>query len=146
MTTKVFANDHAKIPTKVHDTDSGFDVTVYARKNGAEHDDIFQSTMFHTGLFIEPPEGYYFELVARSSLQKEGYMLANAVGIIDNSYRGEIFVPLVKFNNRLPDLKLPARVAQLIPRKIEPMRLQLVDSYTDLSRTVRGFGGFGSTN
>ena len=57
--------------------------------------------MFRTGVKLHPPKGFYYEVVARSSLQKYGYTMANNIGIIDNEYRGEIFVPLFKFDERL---------------------------------------------
>lgn len=134
--------DDAVIPTKSHDTDSGFDLTVVDRKGDVDSDEPFKVVMFHTGLQIQPPAGYYYEIVPRSSLQKFGYTLANCVGIIDNQYRGELFVPLYKFDSRAPDLQLPMRVAQLIPRRIENLSFVEVDN---LDSTVRGEGGFGST-
>ena len=132
--------DHAEavLPTRAHESDSGFDVTVV---------EVFKKlsdrvTLYNTGLRIAPDEGYYTELVARSSLMKSGYMLANNVGIIDNSYRGPLIVALYKFDENSPELTLPARVAQLIPRQIVNIDIIPVNSLTE---TVRGDGGFGST-
>lgn len=135
-------SDNAVFPSKAHETDAGFDVTVINRKSNLSSDLHFSPVLYGTGLHIQPPEGYYFELVPRSSLQKLGYIFANSVGIIDNSYRGEIMVALVKFDESKPDIELPARVAQLIPRKMVNMKIQSVES---LNETVRGTGGFGST-
>ena len=50
------------------------------------------AVMFGTGLCIQPPDGFYYMLVPRSSLSKTGWAMANSVGIIDPSYRGEIKV------------------------------------------------------
>ena len=97
---------------------------------------------FDTGIAVEPPEGYYFELVGRSSISKSGYMLANNIGIIDDSYRGSILVALVKINPSAPDLELPCRLVQLIPRQLVLMEPKEVD---ELSDTIRGTGGFGSS-
>lgn len=130
------------LPNKAHSSDAGFDVTAIGRKTNLEKDELFKPILFRTGIYLQPPEGFYFELVARSSLQKYGYMLANSVGIIDNSYRGEIFVALIKFNPDLPDLELPMKIAQLIPKKVIEMNLFQTD---DLTKTERGSGGFGST-
>jgi len=132
--------DHpdAVLPTKAHASDSGFDITIVAihktLPNGV--------TLFKTGLRLSPPPGIYTDLVARSSLMKYGYMLANNVGIIDNSYRGPLLVGLWKFDPDAPDLTLPMRVAQLIPRKVLNIEISEVDSVVE---TVRGDGGFGST-
>ena len=136
----MIARDHpeAVLPTKAHDSDSGFDITVvevYKKLPGGV-------TLFKTGLRLAPDPGYYTDLVARSSLMKYGYMLANGVGIIDYSYRGPLLVALLKFDDNAPELTLPMRVAQLIPRKIIDIDIQQVDS---LNQTTRGDGGFGST-
>jgi dUTP pyrophosphatase len=134
------ARDHpnAIMPSKAHASDSGFDVTVVdvhkKLPNGV--------TLFKTGLRLAPNPGYYTDLVARSSLMKYGYMLANGVGVIDNSYRGPLLVALLKFDPEASDLTLPLRVAQLIPRKIIDVEVKEVDKVDD---TMRGDGGFGST-
>lgn len=73
---------------------------------------------------------------------KLGYMLANGIGIIDNHYRGPLLVGLLKFDPTAADLELPLRVAQLIPRQIISLDIQIVE---DLDETQRGKGGFGST-
>lgn len=99
--------------------------------------------LYDTGVAVQPPHGYYFELVPRSSIVKSGYMLANSVGVIDASYQGTIKVPLVKWCWWARDLPLPTRVAQLVLRK------QYLASGVQLSEfkshTARGQAGFGST-
>jgi len=130
----------AKIPVKGHPTDAGWDVSVVT----SETTDNEQVMMFNTHLIVEPPEGYYLELYCRSSLWKKGYMLANSCGgVIDPEYRGEIKLALLKFDPTAPNLELPQRVAQLIPRKVEDVSFDFaVNINLD---TDRGDGGFGST-
>lgn len=82
--------------------------------------------------------------MARSSLPKLGYMLANSVGIIDNEYRGNVMIQLFKFDSNAPPLELPCRIAQLIPRKMVPIEFEEIVTVT--TTTTRGEGGFGSTN
>lgn len=60
--------------------------------------------LYDTGIKINVKYGYYAEVVPRSSLSKSGYMLANSIGIIDNSYRNNIFVALTKINPDAPDI------------------------------------------
>jgi dUTP pyrophosphatase len=91
---------------------------------------------------VQPAFGWYFEVVPRSSIAKTGYMLANSVGVIDRGYVGEILVPLVKIDPNAPDIVLPARIAQLIPRPIISAQLELVE---EIASTPRGQGGFGSS-
>ncbi|HEU5075560.1 MAG TPA: hypothetical protein VFU02_15315, partial [Polyangiaceae bacterium] len=103
----------------------------------------FGSTVLYgSGIQVAPPAGWYFDVVPRSSIIKTGYIVANSVGVIDRSYRGEVMVPLVKIDPDAPELVLPARVAQMIPRPIVHMQIRAVGS---AGTTQRGSGGFGST-
>lgn len=127
----------AHLPKKEHISDSGYDLTlIYEKKR------MGKTVLYGTGVILEAPFGWYFDVVPRSSIIKRGYILANSVGVIDRSYRGEIFVPLIKVDDAAPELELPARVAQLIPRPILHFPVKEVEV---LSATRRGAGGFGST-
>lgn len=47
--------------------------------------------MYGTGICVEPPEGYSFELRSRSSIgTKTNLFLTNSIGTIDGGYRGEL--------------------------------------------------------
>jgi dUTP pyrophosphatase len=120
--------------------DAGYDLTVISVEKSKHTDDVF---IFGTGLAINPPEGYFAELVPRSSISNTGYMLANSVGIIDPNYRGEIKIALRKIEKNAKDIILPCRIAQLILRPI--IRVPVLQKER-LNETERGAGGFGSTN
>lgn len=129
--------NNAVSPSRASETDSGWDLHLVSKikeENGVE--------FYDTGIAVQCPPGHYLELVGRSSISRTGYMLANNVGIIDNGYRGNIIAALVKINKNMPDLNLPVRLVQVIPKKI-------VESYfvecKTLNETQRGNGGFGST-
>lgn len=83
----------ARLPSKEHISDSGYDLTLLYEKKR-----FGKTILFGTGVIVEPPFGWYFDVVPRSSIIKQGYILANSVGVIDRSYRGEIFVPLIKID------------------------------------------------
>jgi dUTP pyrophosphatase len=127
----------AVAPQKTRPSDSGYDLTLIAVRKR-----FGLVTLYGTGLIVEPPEGYYFDVIARSSIIKTGHMLANNVGVIDRAYRGELMVPLIKLDPAAPEIVLPARLAQLIPRPIVHFPVEVVAS---LTATTRGAGGFGST-
>lgn len=127
----------AVTPTKAHETDTGFDLTILDGKQIA--DNIYR---YDTGIAVQPQEGYYTEVYPRSSFSKTGYVLLNSVGIIDHSYRGSILVTLMKVNPSCPDLPLPYKGFQLVVRKLILSTLQEVD---ELDETARGKGGFGSS-
>lgn len=138
----------AVFPTKAHASDTGYDITVISRIKditGPNGEDL-GIVLYDTGLMIVPPENIYTEMVARSSLMKKGYRLANAIGIIDNQYRGNLCVALQKMNPDVPDLELPSRVAQLIVRRLEMVEVENVEfQQEETHQTERGEGGFGST-
>ncbi|KAK8891970.1 hypothetical protein M9Y10_029192 [Tritrichomonas musculus] len=129
----------AVIPSKGHPLDTGFDVTAIrvAKENFGPG-----VTLFGTGLIIRPPDGYYIDMVARSSTCKLGWGIANHVGIIDAQYRGELCIPMFKLTPDAKDLELPARIAQIIVRRLE---LADVEEVENVGETNRGAGGFGST-
>jgi deoxyuridine 5'-triphosphate nucleotidohydrolase len=124
-------------PSKAHVTDTGYDLCL-VKKIKEENGMI----MYDTGIAVQPPIGYYFELVGRSSISKTGYIVANSIGIIDASYTGSLKVALIKVVKKTPDLVLPARLVQLIPRQL--IHLDAVE-VSDLNTTQRAQGGFGSS-
>jgi deoxyuridine 5'-triphosphate nucleotidohydrolase len=125
-------------PSRAHGSDSGFDLTLIKLVKT-----VGDVSFYSTGIQVEPPHGYYFDMVPRSFISKSGYTLANCVGIIDQNYRGDIIVPLRKTDPNANDIKLPCKIVQLIPRQwihITPVET----TYLDI--TSRGEEGFGSTN
>ena len=131
-------DESAVVPSKENVSDSGYDLTIIKK---IKTDGMVE--FYDTGIKVTPPYGYYFDVVPRSSITKTGYILANNVGIIDRSYVGNILVPLIKVDSSKPDMELPMRIVQLIPRKIEHFELEEVDK---LENTARGENGFGSTD
>lgn len=96
-----------------------------------------------TGIFIELPIGYEAQIRPRSGLAaKNGITVLNTPGTIDADYRGEIKVILVNLSNEIFTVKHGERIAQMIIAKHETAELEIVD---ELSDSVRGEGGFGST-
>jgi deoxyuridine 5'-triphosphate nucleotidohydrolase len=126
-------------PRKARVTDSGYDVTIIGERDG---DRGAPTRLYVTGIRVVPLQGWYFDLVPRSSIYKTGYMLANSVGVIDRSYRGEVLVPLIKVVQDAPDLTFPARIVQIIPRPVVHVAFEEVE---ELDETARGEGGFGSS-
>ena len=102
-----------------------------------------ERTIVTTGLFIELPVGFEAQVRPRSGLAaKKGITVLNAPGTIDADYRGEIGVILVNLSNTDFIIEHGERVAQLVIAKHEQAEWNEV---TELSDTVRGAGGFGST-
>ena len=96
-----------------------------------------------TGLYIALPTGSEAQVRPRSGLAaKKGITVLNAPGTIDADYRGEIGVILVNLSNESFEINNGDRIAQMVIAKHERAVWQEVE---DLSTTVRGAGGFGST-
>lgn len=132
---------NAIIPKKAHLSDTGFDLTII--KKVKDMGDFVE--MYDTGIIVRPPFGYYCEVVGRSSISKSGYMVANNIGIIDSTYSDSIKVVLYRYDLNKPKIELPCKIAQLIVRpKIELHAVE--EDIKKLNTTMRGEGGFGSTN
>lgn len=102
-----------------------------------------QTVLIHTGLAAEIPVGYAGLVYARSGLaSKKGLAPANKVGVIDADYRGEIMVALHNHSAAAATVSHGERVAQLV---IAPFLTAEFCEADELTDTVRGEGGFGST-
>lgn len=82
-----------------------------------------------------------FKLYARSSISNTPLMLANSVGIVDPQYRGPIIGAFRAFDNYTANQG--DKLIQIVAFDGKPIQVKLVD---ELSSTVRGDNGFGSTN
>ena len=101
------------------------------------------TVLIHTGIALEIPVGYCGLIFARSGLAtKRGLAPANKVGVIDADYRGEIMVALHNHTEKEATVEAGERVAQLA---IVPFLKAEYEERPELSDTVRGSGGFGST-
>lgn len=131
-----------KSPVMAHDTDVGYDLELIKKVKIIRSGPWGELALFDTGVKVCPPEGFYFDMVARSSLPKTGYLLANNIGIIDPTYTGNLMAMLFKFDPEAPELELPGRYMQLILR---PAIRFIPEEVVSLESTERGTGGFGST-
>lgn len=160
-------NEKAVVPTRAHETDTGYDLT-FIGVSKVVSDTIY----FTTGIALSPPTGYYFEIVPRSSISGLPLMMANSVGIVDEHYTGEIIIPVKVLHpnlgkgqerNSFPGgivnifgarpssmadlanqiLQNKPKLFQLILRERLDTGFTVVES---LENTERGAGGFGSTD
>jgi dUTP pyrophosphatase len=95
-----------------------------------------------TGLLIEPPPGHFIMVCSRSGLAKLSVMVANAPGIIDPDYRGEIKVLIYNGSFQSYYVSHEDRIAQIVVVPVTPISVVEADA---LSETGRGEKGFGST-
>jgi dUTP pyrophosphatase len=101
------------------------------------------TVLIHTGIAMEIPEGYVGLVFARSGLAtKKNLAPANKVGVIDADYRGEIMVALHNHGECEQTVEGGERIAQIA---IVPFLKAEFSECDELSDTLRGAGGFGST-
>lgn len=102
-----------------------------------------QRTLIPTGLTIALPPDTELQIRPRSGLAlKNGIMLPNTPGTIDEDYRGEIQVILINLGQEPVTITRGMRIAQAILAPVIRAEWQEVESLTD---STRGIGGFGST-
>ena len=102
-----------------------------------------ETAFVHTGIAVELPAGTVGLVYARSGLAcKQDLAPANKVGVIDCDYRGEVMVALHNHGRETRSVERGDRIAQLV---IAPYYTAAFTEAEELSETVRGTGGFGST-
>lgn len=102
-----------------------------------------ETVMIGTGLAMELPEGYAGLIYPRSGISaKRGLAPANKVGVVDPDYRGEFMVAMHNHSNSPAIVEPGERIVQLV---ITPFLTADFEEADELSDTVRGDGGFGST-
>jgi dUTP pyrophosphatase len=100
-----------------------------------------KSYAVHTGIAVEIPKGYVGLVCPRSGMAREGW--AATLGIIDSDYRGEVIVTLPRLDDEqiIRWAVTGARIAQLV---VVPCATWAAE-VEELTPTMRGDGGFGST-
>lgn len=95
------------------------------------------------GFAMALPPGYEGQIRPRSGLAlKHGITCLNTPGTIDADYRGEVKVLLINHGQEPFEVTPGMRVAQMVVARVPSVRFAQV---AELSETVRGEGGFGST-
>ena len=132
--------DDAVLPSRAHDGDAGLDLTACESVTIG----VGERATVGTGLAVEIPEGHAGLVTPRSGLAlRHGLSIVNTPGVIDAGYRGEVRVILLNTDREQPFTVEPGmRIAQLL---VVPALVVDVVEVGDLTETVRGEGGFGST-
>ena len=138
-TIKVALEDAAKMPSKAHPWDAGFDLSStkqYLIPTGGR-------ALIKTGVRMEIPNGYCGFVTGRSGMTiKEG--LVGQLGIVDAPYRGEIGIMAFNLSSTTVIIDKGEKVGQIVIMPIPMIELIKVEA-DELSTTDRGTNGFGST-
>ena len=136
MIFKVMLDENAKMPTKAHDTDAGFDL--YAPKRVVIR--AKDSEMINTGVHINIPKGYVGMLKSKSGLNLCGI---NGEGVIDAGYVGSIGAKLYNHGHEHVVLEEGQKIIQIVFLPIPEVELELTDSFEETERGNNGFGSSG---
>lgn len=139
-------HDEAVLPRRWSAESVGYDLHAFClSENGHPIKRIIpprSTTNLETRLAIEPPPGHFVMVCSRSGLAKHSIFVANAPGIIDPDYRGEVRVLLYNGGIQNHFVEHGARIAQLV---VVPATTLEIVARTKLSETERGENGLGST-
>ena len=133
-------DDGLEAPSYAHPGDAGADLR--------SREDVVlapgERRLVPTGVSIALPEGYVALIHPRSGLATmHGLTIVNAPGTVDAGYRGEISVTLLNTDREHAiELSRGDRIAQMVIQRVEYADFIVVG---ELSDSVRGSGGFGST-
>ena len=144
-------HDDAVIPEYSKPFDSGFDL------RSIEDAEIVPGkiTCVHTGLSVELPDPkdthpFVFEMQIRPRsgiAAKYGITVVNSPGTIDCGYRGELMILLTSLRNDTYMIKIDKgdRIAQAVIVPVLSSNVLNIIEVDELSKTIRGTDGFGST-
>lgn len=136
---EIQTDDPGLIPVYQNPGDAGCDLRALENYT-IEPNEI---VLVDTGIKIAIPEGWVGLIHPRSGLAvKRGLTVINTPGTIDSGYRGPIKVALINLGPGVAFIERHSRIAQLVFQEV--VQANFVKTH-ELSDTVRGEGGFGST-
>jgi len=103
--------------------------------------DEYGIAMVPTGIAIDMELGWEVQCRPRSGMARDGMWAL--FGTIDNDYRGELMVVVMNFTDYINTIHKGDRIAQLVFAPIAKVEWEACE---ELSETIRGSGGFGSTD
>lgn len=134
-------SETAKLPERGSEEAAGYDL--FADIQQTLTIQPHETKMISTGIAVAIPQGYFGGIFARSGLSaKEGLRPANCTGVVDSDYRGPVKVALHNDSNQVRNIEPQQKIAQMVVIPYLTVEFQEVE---ELSETLRGEGGFGST-
>jgi dUTP pyrophosphatase len=132
-----------KEPEYAYQSDSGFDLRsteeVWIQANDRK--------LISTGLRFDIPDGYEIQVRSKSGLAlKQGLMVLNSPGTVDNGYQGEIKVILFNTTTERIKIEKGQKIAQAVLSPVlcgKWVDLIKVDELEEKDRNDKGFGSTG---
>lgn len=134
--------DNTVDPNYAYESDSGFDL--YSVEDKWIHP--FGRTLIPTGLHIDIPDGYEIQVRSKSGLAlKQGLMVLNSPGTVDQGYLGEIQVILFNTTNEKIKIESGQKIAQAVLCPVVSGKWINFIQKDNLENKDRNENGFGST-
>lgn len=146
--------DNKFLPVRATDKSSGWDVFCAPEDRKPIVLRAGQYAKIPLGFRVIPPEGWWFQLVPRSSTFAKK-ALHCLYGTIDSDYRGQLvmavqYMPDIRHLGSDLELKFGEAIGQIIPVHLQEMKVEAIsndefNARCDKEINKRGAGGFGST-
>lgn len=139
-----YRKDHANSvdPIYNYDSDSGFDLFSVDEV----HFLPFERKLVSTGLFFDIPENYEIQVRTKSGLAiKQGLVVLNSPGTVDQGYTGEVKVILMNMNNYAITVEQGQKIAQAVLSPVVSGKWVKLIEQNKINHKERGENGFGST-
>lgn len=136
------SHNESMTPEYAYATDSGFDLY-----SVDEHVlEPFGRKLIPTGLHFNIPDGYEIQVRSKSGLAlKEGLMVLNSPGTVDQGYTGEIQVILFNTTNEFKKINKNQKIAQgVVSPVVSGKWIKLLEK-DQIEPKDRNHNGFGST-
>jgi len=137
------SNNDAVSPEYAYPTDSGFDL--YSTEE--MYVEPFDRILVPTGLHIDIPENYEIQVRSKSGLAlKQGLMVLNSPGTVDQGYTGEIKVIIFNTTKSAIKIEKGQKIAQAVVCPVvcgKWLTLKEVSNITEKDRSDKGFGSTG---
>lgn len=137
------------LPSRAYPSDVGFDLHAFLLTESGRKNNLLvpprTTRPVPTGIALEPyweSDPTFIMVCSRSGLASQSIFVANAPGIVDPGYRGEIMVLLYNGSHESYYVQHGQRIAQLI---LTPALVPELIQADQLSESPRGEKGFGSS-
>lgn len=144
---RIYVKPGFACPQFATDGSAAFDLQAYLPPEvGPQRIYPTEKRLIPCGIYVEIPRGFVGLVCSRSGLAlKRQVVVLNAPGVIDSDYRGEVGAVLINLGVAGFDVRHGDRIAQMLIVPVAEVTFEQVAFLEDLSSTVRGSGGFGST-
>jgi dUTP pyrophosphatase len=140
--------DDAALPIRAYDASAAYDLVAYLKNEGGQTFILTippnTTKLIRTGLAMRPTSGNLILVCSRSGLATRGIFVANAPGVVDPDYTGEIKVILFNGGMEPHYVRHGDRIAQALIVPYTTGGIVEVSAFGETARGERGFGSSGT--